>query len=97
MLTNPVQVQSNDAHLQHDRVIEQAAVETCLRSPNLDRLDSSVLTAKLRAAASANESMLPQTIFRTPNASGWWHTNCFSRLLNKAEVFATILPARYFQ
>jgi len=97
MHTNSARVQSNDARLQHDRAIDLAAAETCQRSPNQDRLDTSVLAAKLRAAISANESMLPQTIFRTADTAGWWHTNCFSRLLGKAEVFATILPSRYFQ
>lgn len=97
MNANSTQQQSHDAQQQHDRALELAAVETCQRSSKTDRLDTSVLAAKLHAARTANESMLPQTIFRTPDTAGWWHTHCHSRLLSRAEVFATILPTRYFQ
>lgn len=97
MNATSTQQQSNAAQQQHDHALELAAVETCQCSPNADRLDTCVLAAKLHAARSANESMLPQTIFRTADTAGWWHINCHSRLLSKAEVFATILPTRYFQ
>ena len=97
MNANSTQLQSNNAQHEHNLALEMAAAETCRNSPNVDRLDTSVLAAKLHAARSSDESMLPQTIFRTPDTAGWWHTNCHSRLLNKAEVFVTILPTRYFQ
>jgi hypothetical protein len=91
------QLRATDTQQQHNHALDLAAAETCRRSPNSDRLDTSVLAAKLHAARSANESMLPQTIFRTPHTAGWWHTNCYSRVLDNAEVFATILPTRYCQ
>jgi hypothetical protein len=97
MNTTSSQQQSNEAQMRHDLALELAAAETCRRSPNLDRLDTSLLVAKLHAARSADEFCLPQTIFRTAETSGWWHTNSLARVLDKAEVFATILPARYFQ
>lgn len=97
MNANSKQLQSGEAQQQHDNALEMAAVETCRRSPNLDRLDTSLLVAKLHAKRSADEFCLPQTIFRTSDSAGWWHTNSLARVLEKAELFATILPARYFQ
>lgn len=96
MTATSTQIQS-DAAQQHDTALETAAAETCRRSPNTDRLDTSLLAAKLYAKRGADASSLPQTIFRTPETAGWWHTHCHARVLEKAEVFATILPARYFQ
>jgi hypothetical protein len=96
MNATSTQIQS-DAAQQHDTVLEMDAAETCRRSPNLDRLDIDLLIAKLHAARSADEFSMPQTIFRTPDTAGWWHTHSFARVLDKAEVFATILPGRYFQ
>lgn len=97
--TSP-QIQSNAAQ-QHDIALDAAAAaaaaENCHRSPNQDRIDTTLLVAKLHAVRSADETSLPQTIFRTKDTAGWWHTNCHARLLAKAEVFATILPRRYFQ
>jgi hypothetical protein len=97
MNANSTQAQSNEAQHQHDSALELAATETCRGSPNSDRLDTGLLAAKLHAKRKADEFMLPQTIFRTPDTAGWWHTNPFASVLTKAEVFATILPARYFQ
>lgn len=94
--TSP-QIQSNAAKQQHEAALDMDAAETCRRSPNLDRLDTNLLIAKLHAARSADEFCMPQTIFRTPDTAGWWHTHSFARVLDKAEVFATILPGRYFQ
>lgn len=96
MNTISPQVQSDLAQQRHDIAFDAAAVEACRRSPNTDRLDTSLLAAKLHAKRSADESRVPQTIFRTPHTDGWWHTHSFARLLEKAEVFATILPACYF-
>lgn len=97
MTATSTQHQSNAAQQQHNLAFDQAASEACANSPNRDRIDTSLLAAKLYAARSADETMLPQTIFRTPDTSGWWHTHCHARVLGKAEVFATVLPARYFQ
>jgi hypothetical protein len=96
MNATSTQIQS-DAAQQHDMAIDMAAADTCRRSPNTDRLDTSLLAAKLYAKRGADASCLPQTIFRTPDTAGWWHTHCHARVLEKAEVFATILPSRYFQ
>ena len=95
MNANSTQPPSNEAQ-QHNLALEFAAAETCRRSPNLHRHETGLLVAKLHAAHSADEFMLPQTIYRSPDSSGWWHTNSLAPLLAKAEVFATILPARYF-
>jgi len=95
MNANSTQAQSNEA--QHDAALDLAAIEVCRISPNKDRLDTSLLAAKLHARRKADEFMLPQTIFRNSDTAGWWHTNSFASVLAKAEVFATILPARYFQ
>lgn len=97
MTATSTQLQSSDAQQWHDLALNHAAAEACAKSPNRDRIDTSLLAAKLHAVRSADETMLPQTIFRTPDTSGWWHTHCHARVLTKAEVFATILPARYFQ
>lgn len=96
MNATSTQIQS-DAAQQHDIALDLAATEAFGRSPNTDRLDTSLLAAKLYAKRGADTSSLPQTIFRTPETSGWWHTHCHARVLDKAEVFVTILPARYFQ
>jgi hypothetical protein len=96
MNATSTQIQS-DAAQQDDSALEMAAAGACGRSPNTDRLDTSLLAAKLYAMRGADTSWLPQTIFRTPETAGWWHTHCHARVLEKAEVFATILPARYFQ
>ena len=69
------QIQS-DAAQQHNIAFEMAAAEVSRRSPNTDRLDPSLLAAKLCAECGADSSSLPQTIFRTPGTAGWWHTHC---------------------
>ena len=97
MTATSTQLPFHEAQQWHDLALHQAASDACARSPNRDRIDTSLLAAKLHAVRSADETMLPQTIFRTPDTSGWWHTNCHARVLAKAEVVATILPARYFQ
>ena len=97
MSVTSTQLQSNEAQQWHDLALHQAAIDTCAQSPNGDRIDTTLLAAKLHVVRSADETSLPQTIFRTVDTAGWWHTNCHSRLLAKAEVFATILPRRYFQ
>lgn len=96
MNATSTQIQS-DASQQHGMAIDMAAAEACRRLPNKDSIDTSLLAAKLYAKRRADASSLPQTIFRTPDTAGWWHTHYHARLLAKAEVFVTILPARYFQ
>lgn len=63
---------------------------------SIDHVEISVLAAKLYALEAANKAGIPKTIFRTENTSGWWHINPDSKLLSKAEVLVTILPAQYF-
>lgn len=96
MTAYSTQPQSNEAQ-QHNLALEFAASETCRRSPNLDRLDTSLLAAKLHAERSADEFVMPQTIFRSLDSSGWWHTNPFASVLRNSEIFVTILPERYFK
>jgi len=36
------------------------------------------------------------TVYRTSDTHGWAYTDPISRVLHKAEVFVTILPARFF-
>ncbi|WP_233874184.1 hypothetical protein [Paraburkholderia adhaesiva] len=55
-------------------------------------------TATGIATRAADDSRLPQTIFRTPDTAGWTHTNSLARILDSrhCEVFVTILPRHYF-
>ena len=62
----------------------------------VDPLDTRIEPACDRAAAKASEYMLPQTVYRNADSAGWSSTNPFSGLLHKAEVWVTMLPARYF-
>jgi hypothetical protein len=55
-----------------------------------------LLAARLSAMRAADEHGLPMTVYRTKETHGWAYTNPISRVLNKAEVFVTILPARFF-
>ncbi|QJE03700.1 hypothetical protein HH212_26765 (plasmid) [Massilia forsythiae] len=55
-----------------------------------------LLAARLGAMRAADETGLPMTVFRTADTHGWAYTNPISRVLHKAEVFVTILPARFF-
>jgi len=56
-----------------------------------------LLAARLSAMRAADEHGLPMTVYRTADTHGWAYTNPISRVLHKAEVFVTILPARFFQ
>lgn len=53
MNATSAQIQSNAAKQQHEIALDMDAAETCRRSPNLDRLDTNLLIAKLHAARSA--------------------------------------------
>lgn len=97
MNANSTDTTPNEAQQQHGESLDLSAAEACRRSPNMDRLNTSILAAKLHTARSADAFSMPQTIFRTRDTAGWWHTHSYARVLANAEVFATILPARYFQ
>jgi uncharacterized protein YkwD len=56
-----------------------------------------LLAASLSAKRAADEHCLPMTVYRNADSHGWAFTNPISRVLHKAEVFVTILPARFFQ
>lgn len=56
-----------------------------------------LLAARLSAMRDADKFCLPMTVYRNETSYGWTYTNPLATLLNKAEVFVTILPARYFQ
>ena len=45
----------------------------------------------------ADKFCLPMTVYRNETSYGWTYTNSLAPLLRKAEVFVTILPARFFQ
>lgn len=49
-----------------------------------------------RASVSANYSGVPQTIFRNKNTCGWTNTHSLAKVLDTSEVFATMLPDRFF-
>jgi len=55
-----------------------------------------LLAARLSAMRAADEHGLPMTVYRNANTHGWAFTNPIARVLHKAEVFVTILPARFF-
>ncbi len=59
---------------------------------NLFKLDSAIVAATL----CADQCQLPQTVFKTADTCGWWHTNPYAKCLEKAEKFVSVLPARYF-
>ena len=58
--------------------------------------DTTIKEAEASARRMADKAMLPQTIYRDSDSSGWWHTNPLSPRLEKSEVFVTVLPARFF-
>jgi len=55
-----------------------------------------LIAARLSATRAAEEQGLPMTVYRTSDTHGWAYTDPISRVLDKAEVFVTILPARFF-
>lgn len=55
-----------------------------------------LLAARLSALRDADRFMLPMTVYRTADTHGWAYTNALASVLRKAEVFVTILPARFF-
>ena len=61
-------------------------------------VDEFVLAAVCDAMATADASMVPQTVYHAPDASEacWTHTWTQSRRLDEARVFITILPDRFF-
>lgn len=56
-----------------------------------------LLAARLSAMRDADKFCLPMTVYRNETSYGWTYTNPLAPLLRKAEVFVTILPARFFQ
>lgn len=56
-----------------------------------------LVAARLAAMRAADEHCLPMTVYRNADTHGWAFTNPIARVLHKAEVFVTILPARFFQ
>jgi hypothetical protein len=56
-----------------------------------------LVAARLAAMRAADEHCLPMTVYRNADTHGWTFTNPIARVLHKAEVFVTILPARFFQ
>lgn len=40
---------------------------------------------------------MPQTVYKNADSGGWWHTNAFARLLERAQVFVTMLPENYYR
>lgn len=59
-------------------------------------MDTTLEEAQAAAAKFSDESGLPQTVYRSKNSGGWWHTNPLASLLASAEVLVTVLPLRYF-
>lgn len=62
----------------------------------LKQWETKVGEAIVCAEQAANESMLPQTVFRDAESGGWWHTHAMALRLAKAECIRTVLPVRYF-
>jgi hypothetical protein len=56
-----------------------------------------LLAARLGAMRAADEHCLPMTVYRNEDTHGWAFTNPIARVLQKSEVFVTILPSRFFQ
>ena len=66
------------------------------RATKLYSCEVPLLAARLSAMRAADEHGLPMTVYRTAETHGWAYTNPISRVLHKAEMFVTILPARFF-
>ena len=49
-----------------------------------------------QAKSCADQSMLPQTVYRSQESVGWWHTSTGANILLTSELFVTILPNRFF-
>lgn len=76
-----------------DNLIQALAYKT----PNLDRLDTTVSEAVLEAYHWSWHAGLPYTLFRSADTSGWaYGTEGASRLVRAEEVLVTILPPAYF-
>lgn len=48
------------------------------------------------ASRSADQTGLPQTVYRNQDTCGWTNTNAFAGVLNRSTVFATMMPASYW-
>lgn len=57
----------------------------------------SLETAIDLATKAADDYTLPQTVYRNADTCGWANTNFLAPVLDRSELFVTILPARYFQ
>lgn len=76
-----------------DNLIQALAYKT----PNLDRLDTTVSEAVLEAYHWSTHAGLPYTLFRSAVSDGWaYATPGAPRLMVAPEVLVTILPPAYF-
>lgn len=76
---------------------ESSIVEHISRAAAVYSDEVPLLAARLSAMRDADKFMLPMTVYRTSETYGWAYTNPVAPVLRKAEVFVTILPARFFQ
>jgi len=81
-----------------------ACVDTVLNAPIFlpqddgpnDPCATSLPSAVSLAARAADQSELPQTVFRNKDSMGWANTNALSTLLDRSETRLTVLPKRFF-
>jgi hypothetical protein len=78
-------------------VLQQFSVSIPSNAANPDPVGFQFCDAVLRAAAAADEFMLPQTVYRDAESGGWWHTHALADRLQRApDVAVTMIPAGYF-
>lgn len=56
----------------------------------------SLFCARLYAVRAADESGVPQTVFRDVRTGGWSYSNWLTQMSCNAETSVTILPRQYF-
>jgi hypothetical protein len=71
---------------------DHSSLATAVYSDEVPRL-----AATLAARRDADKFGLAMTVYRTAETYGWSYTHSLADVLRKAEVFATILPSRFFQ
>lgn len=97
----PVFYALDDRHQVHESSDLQALadlVDAWERKTETDPCNFGLGPAVHQARKFADESGMPQTVYRDSESGGWWHTNPFALRLSGPGCLRalTVLPARYF-
>lgn len=93
----PIQQQSRKPNPAALPCFESSFAEYTSRAATVYSGEVPLLAARLCAMRDADKFCLPMTVYRNESSYGWAYTNPLAPFLKKAEVFVTILPARFFQ